>query len=215
MAINILAQDSSNIYVLSRNPLALRFQIDAADAGPAQFTPDSSGLVFETGGVRVAVERWSVATGKRDFTHNVVLNGTCAEFLLSPDAKSLICFSVRKDSVTQIKDPLTSQPLLDMDFSLIDVATGDVVLAKKGFVPAKFTNDFILSALQKVGDAGLGAKNTLIEASFSPDGRYFAAGFDTYTMAVDMASRQLLPLHGDLGRILGGGFVPVASGRKF
>ena len=42
----LLAQDEMKIHVLSRDPLKLLFSIDAPGAKMAQFTPDSSDVVF-------------------------------------------------------------------------------------------------------------------------------------------------------------------------
>src|SRR5262249_26216922 len=42
----LLAQDSASLYVMTRDPLEFVFRIDAPSAHPAQFTPDSQGVVF-------------------------------------------------------------------------------------------------------------------------------------------------------------------------
>ncbi|HEX7285492.1 MAG TPA: M48 family metallopeptidase, partial [Candidatus Angelobacter sp.] len=42
----LLAQDESSVFVLSREPLATLFRIDALDAHNAQFSPDSRSVVF-------------------------------------------------------------------------------------------------------------------------------------------------------------------------
>jgi hypothetical protein len=58
----VLAQNPAGVYVFSRDPLALTVRIEAADARPAQFTPDSTGVVFHDRNLRV--ERWSITTGQ-------------------------------------------------------------------------------------------------------------------------------------------------------
>ena len=67
----LLAQDDSGINVLSREPLEPLFRIDATDAKPAQFTPDSQQIVFWTSNLRV--EFWDVAEQKLKTAHEVVV----------------------------------------------------------------------------------------------------------------------------------------------
>jgi hypothetical protein len=113
----VLAQDSSSIFVLTRQPLAQRFQIDALAAGTAQFTPDSSEVVFSTGGLRPSVERRSVTSGKPTSKHEIPLVGACVESLLSPDGRSLACFSVHTDSTPRLRSFIEPfGPPLDLDF---------------------------------------------------------------------------------------------------
>jgi predicted Zn-dependent protease len=49
----ILSQDDGGVDVLTREPLKHLFHIDAPEARPAQFTPDSSSLVFYSRDLRV------------------------------------------------------------------------------------------------------------------------------------------------------------------
>ena len=107
----ILAQDDSGINVLSREPLAPLFRIDATDAKPAQFTPDSRQIVFSTSNLRV--EFWDVAEKKLKNAHELVIRKKCLQTSLSPEGKVLAC--------------------LDSDFglNLFEVATGTVVFEKK------------------------------------------------------------------------------------
>jgi hypothetical protein len=208
----ILAQDASNIFVLTRQPLAPQFQIDAPAAGPAQFTPDSSEVVFDTGTLRLSVERWSVADGKRTASHGVVLVGNCVESLLSPDGKSLACFS-EHPAATIAHRPVVIEPVFDLDFELIDVMTGDAIATKQPFISGSYDNASFMSDLRRIGRLGAPGMTPAIPAAFSPDARYFAAAFAKQTIAVDLASRAVIPLHGDLEWILGGGFTFVSPER--
>lgn len=107
----ILAQDDTGIVVLSREPLAPVFRIDAPDAEPAHFTADSSAVVFHTPDLRV--ERWSVASHQLDDVHDLVRHERCMASELSPDGKMLACV----DGAFM--------------FWLLDVQTGSVVFQKK------------------------------------------------------------------------------------
>jgi peptidase M48-like protein len=107
----ILAQDDAGISVLSREPLASLFRIDAADAEPAHFTSDSSAVVFYTPDLRV--ERWGVASHQMEDVRDLVRHERCAASELSPDGKMLACV----DST--------------FTFWLLDVPTGSVLFQKK------------------------------------------------------------------------------------
>ena len=210
----VLAQDSSRIFILTRQPLAQRFQIDAPSDGPAQFTPDSSEVVFTTGGLRLSVERWNVTNGKRASAHEITLVGSCVESLLSPDGKSLACFSLHRDTTGRLPGFAPPfGPLLDLDFELVDVTTGDAIAGKRNFVEGNLDNASFLLDLERIGQLGVRRMVSVIPASFSPDARYFAAGLNNQAIAVDLASRAAIPLHGDLEWILGGGFVFLSSDR--
>jgi hypothetical protein len=234
----ILAQNVSTIFVLTREPLAVHFRIDAPDAGPAQFTPDSSEVVFSTSGMRPSVERWSVASGEHTFEKALILVGGCVESRLSPDAKTFACFSEHPYAPYRImpypcrrgifdgpfsrSDCARSYPGLsgpspapgseaDIDFELIDVRTGDIVAEKRAFIPWDVENVGFLVAAKRIDKLGIGSLISIIPANFSPDGRYFAAGFRKHGIAVELASHKLIPLAGDLDHMLGGGFAFVSA----
>lgn len=63
----ILAQDESNIFVLTRAPLKPLFRVDASGASGAQFSPDSRSIVFQVAPIESSprVERWDIETQKR------------------------------------------------------------------------------------------------------------------------------------------------------
>ncbi len=202
----IVAQDDSSVFVLSRPTLMLKFRIDAPLAGPAQFAPDSSSVVFTTSGSHLSVERWDVADGKRVSAREVVLVGGCVQSLLSPDGNTLACFSERVDSKTP-------ESLSALDLELIDVPTGNIIATKKNFVPPKYENVPLLSLAQVAARMGVSPMVSAIPAAFSPDSRYFAAGFEKSATAVDLISHAAVAVHGDLEWMLGVGFVFIAPNR--
>jgi WD40 repeat protein len=111
----ILAQDVDKIYILSREPLAHLFSIDALDAGPAQFTPDSQSVVWHDSSLHV--ERWDVPTQKRASVYEPVASKGCSGTALAADGKTVACEGT------------------DSTLRLLDVATGKVVFEKKDFKP--------------------------------------------------------------------------------
>lgn len=85
----LLAQDSSSIFVLSRDPFEVLFRIHAPDASAAQFTPDSRSVVFYTSQLRV--ETWDIEEEQRSDLKELVQAHNCYRTRLSPDGKHLAC----------------------------------------------------------------------------------------------------------------------------
>jgi len=86
---SILAQDESSIFVLGREPLALRYRIDANNALPANFSPDSQSLTFSTPGLHI--EQWSAQEKKLLAAHEMLPKDPCYDTRLSPDGRSMVC----------------------------------------------------------------------------------------------------------------------------
>ncbi len=85
----LLAQDEGGIHVLTRDPFAVLFFIDAPDAEKAFFNPDSHSVIFYTRALRIEV--WDIATRRRTSLHEMTLNQDCWQTKLSPDAAYLAC----------------------------------------------------------------------------------------------------------------------------
>jgi WD40 repeat protein len=111
----ILAQDVDNIYVLSRQPLAHLFSIDALGAQPAAFTPDSQSVVWHNSSLHI--EKWDIQTQKRVSVYEPVVPKGCTRTALAADGKTIACDGT------------------DGTLRLLDVATGSVVFEKKHFEP--------------------------------------------------------------------------------
>ena len=114
----VLAQDAGGIHILSRDPLAFLFFIDAPDAYAASFSPDSKSVAFYTPSFRVEV--WDIANRHRTSVHEMAFHEPCAKSALSPDGSFLACLAV---STT---------------FSVFDVASGDAIGTKRAFFEAPF-----------------------------------------------------------------------------
>lgn len=156
---SLLAEDEAGINVLSREPFAVRFRINTEfDTYFANFSPDSKEIVFYSDNLRV--ERWSVSEARQiDVKELVVLKG-CLQTRLSPDGKLLAC--------------------LDSDFTLnlLNVGTGETVWRKKEFyAPDYWQYVRIYTEIQLRGDDNTDLGLGLLHMRFSPDGRYFAAGY--------------------------------------
>lgn len=204
----LLVQDDSGINVLSRDPLAPLFRIDALDARPAQFTPDSRAVVFHTSNMRV--ESWDVAEKKLKNAYEVVVRKGCIQTALSPDGKEISC--------------------LDGDFglNLFDVATSTLIYEKKSFTQMGFFEalSFLLSSIMGGDDdAPRTSENEIVNMAFSPDGHYFVAGdrtmnfnalgtaIEVQALVVDLTTRAMVPVKGDFKKIIGGGFAFVGPNK--
>ncbi|MCA1642835.1 MAG: M48 family metalloprotease [Acidobacteria bacterium] len=195
--------------VVSKINLEPPFRVEAPEAYPAQFTPDSQSLVFHSPSLRV--ETWSVAEKKMTGAREMYVREGCLQTELAPDARTLACL-----------EPST-------DLTLFDVATGAQIFQKKSFFKPNFI-DVLMLQLRSVlsgGQTGGGEFNfELIGMSFSPDGRYFAAGdrsvnfngigvsAETSAVAIDVsAPKGSLPLRDPLKRLLAGKFAFVGADR--
>jgi WD40 repeat protein len=189
---HLLAQDDSVIYVLSRDPLEVLFEIDAPEARPAQFSPDSRSVVFHNSDLRV--ERWDIALQKRTDVHEVFLRKGCLQTALSPDGSTLACFTRQ------------------FDLNLIDVASGSVVLEERSYMPPAAAN---LGALFRILLAILeGQELEWFHMEFSPDGHYFLAGTPSGTpLAADMTTRTKVSLPGSVKNLLHSNFAFVGPDR--
>jgi WD40 repeat protein len=201
----LLAQDDSGINVLTREPLAALFQIPSPDANEAHFTPDSQFLVLSTSNLRV--EKWSVAEKKLVSAREIYLLKGCIQTELSPDGRHLACINTNDD------------------LQMIDVATGQPVLQKKEFFhPSFFQLLRILVALEiadsEDGDLGI----RLVNTAFSPDGRYFAAGYvggsrynifsqENVGFLADMTAMTAISPNDTIKKMLAGGFAFLGNDR--
>ncbi|HEX7286546.1 MAG TPA: WD40 repeat domain-containing protein, partial [Candidatus Angelobacter sp.] len=160
----LLAQDESSVFVLSREPLATLFRIDALDAHNAQFSPDSRSVVFYDEELRV--ERWDIATQKR-FSVRQLTVPECFESALSPSGAMLGC--------------------IDHKFALrlVDVDNNKVLVEKKNFYHWAGWYEFYTYLLAVIA----GEKVRIFDLKFSPDDRYFVAGHGDSLFAFDLQAR--------------------------
>jgi hypothetical protein len=156
----VLAQDDSEVAVLTAQPFAVLFRIPAGTSTLAQFTPDSREVVLLSSSTQASpwvvaltssarVERWRIADRTLvDSTPAPKL--ACGTELLSPDGHVFACND------------------FEGTLRLIDLPSGQTILERKQFVK-------LFSVLTReqftrfVGNLG-GARMT-----FSPDGRFFVA----------------------------------------
>lgn len=197
----VLAQDDTGINVLSREPFAPLFRIEAAEANPANFTPDSKEIVFYTENLRV--EYWSVAEGKMRTAKEVFVRRGCLQTALSPDGKFLACLSP------------------NLDLNLLDVTTEQPVIKREAFFKPTFMDFlFLLEKLSTRRSENADAGFNFINMKFSPDGHYFVVGQraldyrrEHIAEAFDMTTLKQVPLHDTIKDLIAGGFTFVGNDR--
>lgn len=178
----VLAQDETSVYVLSRDPLAVKFHVHVPEAYHATFSPDSSAVSFYDEDLRV--QRWNVATGKREFLYDVTLGGvkSCPDSALSPDGRNLVC--------------------IDREHTLriVDVTTNAVVFERKNITPPETIT--IASYILEVH----GIRQGSYRKAFSADGRYFVAAQGENVFAVDVREKRVIGVSLWLQQHLSAGF---------
>jgi WD40 repeat protein len=187
----LLAQDDGGITVISREPPAPMFHIDAEDAFPAQFTADSQSVLFHTSSLRV--ESWSVAQRKRDWVHELVIPKRCLQSELSPGGRYLACYRA------------------DFALAIVDVTTGTVAFEKKDFVRPDFFS-FLFYMLSIAGSEEPMTRKWL-NMGFSPDGRYLLAAGGVAVLSYDLNRAAEIKLPGSIANGLRQGFAFLAADR--
>jgi WD40 repeat protein len=185
---HLLAQDSSSIFVLSREPFKLLFQIEAQDAFPAQFTPDSQSIVFHTKELRI--ETWSIAERQKTDLQELGIHYDCVNTRLSPDGKHLACMDTNRR------------------LTIFNVADGNPVFQKNPEV----TN--VVNAIAAYG-LNLAMRLHSSQLEFSPDGRYFL-GVDaarTQTYAFDFIENKPIKLPDSITKRMNSSFAFLSENR--
>ena len=189
----VLAQDESSIAVFLREGLRPLFRIEADDAKPATFSPDSqrvSVLIQPLLG-SPRVERWLLPEGTAD-VHEIHVASGCAQSALSPDGQALLCLTVGNN----YNNGMT------FDLRIIAVETEEVLLERKPFVTID-AGAYLLRALGAVVDGDL----QVVGVGFTPDSRYVIAGNEAVAAGFDLRQRKSIDLGGGVKRLARGMFV--------
>lgn len=201
----ILAQDDTEVTVLTAHPLAVLFRIPAQMTADAQFTPDSGEIVFVSSFARV--ERWGVASHTRLALTNLTLQ-RCGTELLSPNGRTLAC--------------VDSQGTL----RLLDVGSGETLLRREKYVPESVGGE-VPSEMGPLSGTQLTSRGwssfkvrldpSLARVAFSPDGSFVvvapATSYQTEkevngpVLAWDTTGKGRVRLRGELGELRHGSSV--------
>ena len=209
----LLAQDDAGVNVLTREPFAALFRIEAPEALSAQFTPDSQSIVLHNAALRV--ETWNVKEAKLRGAREMYVREGCMQSALAPDGGTLACLEG------------------NFALSLYDVASGTQIFQKRNFFKPDYSDLISMLFLKIVRDiAERGADLDVLDAPewvrmrFSPDGRYFAGGQRSVSFTVlstiseevsavvyDIPAKTSVPVRGVLKRLLAGSFTFLGPDR--
>ena len=191
----ILAQDESSVSVLSREPYGSLFRFDAEDALPAEFSPDSQRIVFQTPGLHT--EEWSVPDQKLLAAHEPLTREPCFLSRISPDGRTLFCLTLRREDLT-----------LTLDLTVLDTATGNTLFQKKGFMDIGVGSAIILDILERFSPF-----DSLIPGSLSADGNVLLLGRGDNKMAFDLRTQAPVPVGRDIKSSINGPYAFLGNDR--
>jgi WD40 repeat protein len=196
----VLALDEGSIFVLTREPLANLFRIDAPNATGAQFSTDSRYVVFYSADFRI--ERWNIAEQRLEDVREPYIFEGCVQWAVSPDGDYLACIRPDRDT------------FFPLDFQLYDTNTGVAVLTKKALIRAVAPsyNDSWASLMLSLNH------RRAATMAFSPDGRYLVLGrsevyLSEVHLMVDMRSLSEVSMPGKLRKITSYTFAFVGPDR--
>jgi len=208
---HVLAQDDAEVTVLTVRPFEVLFRMPAENATLAQFTSDSTEVVFVSSVTRVEplevvlnsapahVERWSIAGHTRTALTDVPLHA-CGTVALSPDGRTAVCVDFQGN------------------LRIVDVTSGEAVFEKKKFSQRDYLGTPESPCYEVPGLHGGFPAVTGGEFSancyegdpmsaivcFSPDARFVIAEPEWVGAAIgwDVKQRRAVPLIGDLRPLL-------------
>jgi hypothetical protein len=179
----ILAQDESTIYLLTREPLSVRFQIDAQGIPPARFSPDSQKLIVATRAM--GVEWRALPDGKILGTAVLGSGKPCYDAQLSPQGDLYACIDG------------------DVVLRLFDVAKNQQIFAEKiGEIPSSYVAPKSPGAPIGIPRWRTRLRNLpVLQTSihFSTDSRFVvASSFQGQSIAVDVLKKNRTKLQAPL-----------------
>lgn len=187
----LFAQDESSIFVLQRDPFQFLFRFDADSAKPAEWSPDSTKIVFHT--PKLHVEEWGVAQQKLLSAHEIVVKDDCVQTVLSPDGRTVACVSAGEEIILAGKIPF--------NLSLIDTESGQSIYQKNDFFETNVYSVWLWLLRHEFGLA-----DDPFFSAISQDGNYLTIGVGTGKLAFDLRSRTPVKLGGDFNHDVSGAF---------
>jgi hypothetical protein len=174
---SILGQDESSIFVMSRQPFALRYRIDAEGALPANFSPDSQSITFSTPGMRT--EQWSAQTKKLLEAHEMLPRKPCYDSRLSPDGRTLVCVEMDDSG--------------ELSLTMLDTATSNVVWDYKNWFLPNFSLYVALLRSQIFEST-----DPVFVSSYSEDNNTLLIAGGDQKMALDLKNRTPIKTGGGI-----------------
>lgn len=195
----VLVQDEGSITLVDRVATKVLSQIEAPDAEAAQFTPDSTGVVFNDSNLRV--ERWNVTTQRREWVKELIVYDGCSQTLLSPDGKTLACVRVT---------PMSHPPKIGL--RLIGVESGEPFFEKPGFFEVNtFASYYSEFSFALAAFSGV----QMVSMMETPDGRYLLAVAGQNSIAYDLKEKHPIQLGRKLKALIQTSMAFVGSNELF
>ncbi|HEX4155072.1 MAG TPA: M48 family metalloprotease [Acidobacteriaceae bacterium] len=187
---SILAQDESSIFVMSRQPFALRYRIDAEGALPANFSPDSKSITFSTPGLRT--EQWSAETKKMLAVHEMLTRKPCYDSRLSPDGRTLVCVEMNDSG--------------ELSLAMLDTATSNVVWEHKVWFLPNWSLFYSL-----LYSRVFGSTDPVFLSSYSADNNTLLIAGGDEKLALDLKNRTVINTGGGIRGGITGAYAFVGS----
>lgn len=193
----ILAEDAANITVLTREPFRVVFSFDAPSSRQPKFSPDSRQVVFHTPDLRV--QTWDITEKRLRTARDVAVPGGCTVSDVSADGRFLACLDAANG------------------LALYDVDTSERILDRKAFFKRRVVVDGYYGNTATISSG--------FNMEFSPDARYFVAGFHdegifqagvsdiNEVVAYDLSAKALVELTSNTKKLLAGGFTFAGANR--
>lgn len=198
-----LAQDRSSIFVIERSPLRLLFRIDAEDAEPASFSPDSKRISFSTHSMRV--EEWDLTSHQLLGVHDVLAYQPCILHLLSPDGHVMACILG------------TSRTKPQLGLTLWDVGSGDVILEQdEAFDLTTHNTNFGFGFSPSDNYSWLVTYKLhwpLVRWAFTPDSKRLMVNHEPSTLVYDLQRREFVRAGGAVAKLSRKAFALVGNDR--
>jgi hypothetical protein len=185
---SILAQDEGSIFVLNREPLTMRYRIDASGALEANFSPDSKKITFTTPGLHV--EEWSVAEGKLISAREMLPKQSCYDPRLSPDGRTMVCVELEDETIAA-------------GLALLDTTSSAVLWEKKGWAQRTFELELWLRYLRL----------PYFASSYSADGNTLLFAGGDALIAFDLRSRSVIKMGIGMRDTITGGYAFIGNDR--
>jgi hypothetical protein len=179
----ILAQDESTIYLLTREPLSVRFQIDAQGIPAARFSTDSQRLIVATRSM--GVEWRALPDGKILGTSVLGSGKPCYDAQLSPHGDLYACIDG------------------DVVLRLFDITKNQQIFGEKiGEIPSSYVAPKSAGGSARIPKWWTRLRNLPVlrpSIRFSTDARFVvASSFHRQSIAVDVLTRNRIKLQGPL-----------------
>jgi len=189
----LLAQDQSSIFVIDRDPFAVRYRIDASGALPANFSPDSQRVTFSTPGLHV--EEWSVTEKKLVAAHEMLPRKDCYDTRLSPDGRTMVCVEVDLDEAT-------------LGLAMLDTTSSEAIWEKSNWMEPSYSLAVGLLASKSRGD-----NTPFFISSYSSDGNKLLFAGGEYKTGFDLQNRTILKIGSGIRESISGDYAFIGSAK--